>query len=354
MKAMIDGVLSPATVFVGSLVALTVLYLGRRWFVHPAVALAVLAVSLVFFGLSLGDPQFAAVALAPDNIPIVAMLYLLGFLTWLATVQAVENDRRQQRGEPPREKELAEKVFTWPDLVYSELICIVLVMAVLLAWSLLVPAPLEQPADPAVTPNPSKAPWYFLGIQELLFYGDPWLVGVAVPCLMVLGLMAVPYLDFNPEGSGYYTIARRRLAYCLFQFGFWQLWILLIVIGTFFRGTELEFLRTLRGPRPAKTPVAGQRPVAEDRRAEHSGDLFSGAAAASGPYRAGQRPPADGAPAFHGLRGAALVHAGIAVEDAPALDVRRAVHRRLARVVLQFLSGRAAVIFRTPAISLSS
>ena len=92
-----------------------------------------------------------------------------------------------------------------------------------------------------MTPNPSKAPWYFLGIQELLFYGDPWLVGVAVPCLMVLGLMAVPYLDFNPEGSGYYTIARRRVAYCLFQFGFWQLWILLIVIGIFFRGPNWSF-----------------------------------------------------------------------------------------------------------------
>ena len=102
-------------------------------------------------------------------------------------------------------------------------------------------APLEQPANPALTPNPSKAPWYFLGIQELLIYGDPWLVGVAVPCLMVLGLMAVPYLDFNPQGSGYYTIAQRRFAYCVFQFGFWQLWILLIVIGTFFRGPNWSF-----------------------------------------------------------------------------------------------------------------
>jgi hypothetical protein len=254
MKAMIDGVLSPATVFTGSLAALTVLYLGRRWFVRPAVALALLVLSLVFFGFSLRDPHFAAIALAPDNIPIVAMLYLLGFLTWLATAQAMENDRRLRRGEPPREKEREGKVFTWPDLVYSELICIVVVMAVLLVWSLLVPAPLEQPANPALTPNPSKAPWYFLGIQELLSYGDPWLVGVTVPCLMVLGLMAVPYLDFNPQGSGYYTIARRPVAYCLFQFGFWQLWILLIVIGTFFRGPNWSFFGLYEARDPQKLP----------------------------------------------------------------------------------------------------
>jgi hypothetical protein len=241
MKTTIDNLLSPATIFLGSLAVLVVFYLGRRWFVRPAVAVTILILSLAFLGFSLCDPQFAAIALAPDNIPIVAMLYLLGFFTWLATAQAVENDRRMERGEPPREKEREARVFTWPDLVYSELICMVLVMALLLAWSLLVPAPLEQPANAALTPNPSKAPWYFLGIQELLIYGDPWLVGVAVPCLMVLGLMAVPYLDFNPEGSGYYTITRRRVAYCLFQFGFWQLWILLIVIGTFFRGPNWSF-----------------------------------------------------------------------------------------------------------------
>ena len=91
------------------------------------------------------------------------------------------------RGEPVREKEFARKAPTWPDLVYSELICMVVVMTLLLAWSLLVPAPLEQPANPAVTPNPSKAPWYFLGLQELLFHGDAWLAGMVVPCLAVWG-----------------------------------------------------------------------------------------------------------------------------------------------------------------------
>ncbi len=283
MKTIIDGVLSPATIFVGSLGVLGVLYLGRRWFVRPAVAGSLLILSLVFLGLSLCDRQFAAVVLAPDNIPIVAMLYLLGFFTWLATAQAVENDRRMERGEPPREKEREAKVFTWPDLVYSELICMVLAVAVLLAWSLLVRAPLEQPANPAVTPNPSKAPWYFLGIQELLFYGDPWLVGVAVPCLMVLGLMAVPYLDFNPQGSGYYTIARRRLAYGVFQFGFWQLWILLIVMGTFFRGPNWSFFGLYEVRDPQKLAGLDGDATAQAGRAGPAGRLLSGAAAALGP-----------------------------------------------------------------------
>ena len=145
-------------------------------------------------------------------------------------------------------------------------------MTLLLAWSLLVPAPLEQPANPAVTPNPAKAPWYFLGVQELLFYADAWLAGVAVPCLIVLGLMALPYLDFNPAGSGYYTIARRPLAYLVFQFGFWQLWILLIVVGTFFRGPNWGFFGPYEVRDPQKLPSMENVPLPKivDRRSWRS------------------------------------------------------------------------------------
>jgi hypothetical protein len=255
IKNAIDSMLSPATVFFGSLALLAALYFGRRWFVRPVVAATLMALSLAFLGASLCDRQFAALVLAPDNIAIVAMVYLLGFFTWLATAQAVENDRRCGRGEPPVEKDHGRKVFTWPDLVYGELICMVLVMTLLLAWSLMVPAPLEQPANPAVTPNPSKAPWYFLGVQEMLFYGDARLVGVLTPCLMVLGLMAIPFLDFNPEGSGYYTIAKRRFAYLTFQFGFLQLWILSILVGTFFRGPNWGFFGLYEVRAPQRLPM---------------------------------------------------------------------------------------------------
>jgi hypothetical protein len=111
----------------------------------------------------------------------------------------------------------------------------------LVVWSLGLKAPLEQPANPVVTPNPSKAPWYFLGLQEMLVFSDAWNVGVVVPCLIVLGLMAIPYLDFNPQGNGYYTIGQRRFAYVVFQFGFLALWVLLILVGTFIRGPNWNF-----------------------------------------------------------------------------------------------------------------
>ena len=71
-----------------------------------------------------------------------------------------------------------DKVLVWPDLVYIEFISLILFMVFLIVWSILVAAPLEEPANPASTPNPSKAPWYFLGLQEMLVYFDPWLAGI--------------------------------------------------------------------------------------------------------------------------------------------------------------------------------
>jgi hypothetical protein len=192
-------------------------------------------------GASLTDPEFAQIVLKPDNVPIVAMVYLLGFFTWLGAAQAAENDRRLQQGRPPMEKDLDETTLVWPDLVYIELICMVILSAVLIVWSIVLRAPLEQPANPVVTPNPSKAPWYFLGLQEMLVFFDPAIAGVILPGLIILGLMAIPYLDSNPKGSGYYTIAQRRFGYVAFQLGFLQLWILLILIGTFFRGPNWNF-----------------------------------------------------------------------------------------------------------------
>jgi hypothetical protein len=113
--------------------------------------------------------------------------------------------------------------------------------AFLIAWAVLLPAPLEEPASAVKTPNPSKAPWYFLGLQELLVYYDPWMAGVVLPGTVVVGLMAIPYLDFNKKGNGYYTIEERQFAYLTFQFGFFVLWITLIVMGTFLRGPNWNF-----------------------------------------------------------------------------------------------------------------
>jgi len=241
IKAAVDGALSPVTLMLGVFATLVVLYLGRAFFVKPAAAWAGFNASLLFLGLSMTDPVFASIVTRADNVPIVGMVYLLALFTWLGVRQAVENDRRMAAGDPPAEKDFAEKFLTWPDLVYPELICMILLSTLLVVWSLVIPAPLEQPANPIVTPNPSKAPWYFLGLQEMLVYGDPWLIGVVVPCLIVFGLMAIPYLDRNPAGAGYYTIDRRRFAFLTFQFGFLMLWVLLILVGTFFRGPNWNF-----------------------------------------------------------------------------------------------------------------
>ena len=165
VKRAINGMLSPAAVVIGGLILVAIAYLARSWLVRPAVAWAGLNLSLLFLGLSVCDPIFARTVLAPDNVPIVAMVYLLGFFTWLAAAQAVENDRRGVAGQPPREAEDAQRVFVWPDLVYSELIAAVTLLGLLLAWSLLVPAPLEQPANAAITPIRRRPQWYFLGLQ---------------------------------------------------------------------------------------------------------------------------------------------------------------------------------------------
>jgi hypothetical protein len=242
VRDFIDNRLANAVMYsVGTLGGLIVLYLGRRFFVRPMAAWTLWNVSLLFMGLSITDAEFAAIVTKPDNVPIVGMVFLLGFFTWLATYQAVRNDERAARGEGPHEALHNEKVLVWPDLVYTEMICMVALTAILILWAIGLQAPLEEPASAVKTPNPSKAPWYFLGLQEMLVYFDPWMAGVVLPSLVIFGLMAIPFLDFNRQGNGYYTINQRKFAYLVFQFGFLEIWVTLIILGTFLRGPNWNF-----------------------------------------------------------------------------------------------------------------
>ena len=168
----------------------------------------------------------------PDNIPIVLMLGLTVFYTWFSMTKARRNDLQDISDEA----KLSDKVQVWPYLVKVEFLAALLIMAILTVWSVGLDAPLEQPANPALTPNPSKAPWYFLGLQEILVYFDPWIAGVVLPTLIIVGLCAIPYIDINPKGNGYYTFKERPFAILTFMFGFLVLWVSLIVLGTFFRG----------------------------------------------------------------------------------------------------------------------
>lgn len=242
VRSVIDTVTAQAWLYtLGTTLALAVMYLFRRFFCNPIVAWSGLNIILLMMGLSLTDKEFAEIVTKPDNVPIVAMVFLLGFFTWLATSRAIKNDDRMEQGLESLEKENNEKVLVWPDLVYTEMICMVVLTAILILWGIGLKAPLEEPASSVKTPNPSKAPWYFLGLQEMLVYFDPWMAGVVLPSLVVFGLMAIPFLDFNKAGNGYYTIKERKFAYLIFQFGFLELWVTLIVLGTFLRGPNWNF-----------------------------------------------------------------------------------------------------------------
>ena len=129
-----------------------------------------------------------------------------------------------------------DKVHTWPHLVRGEFLVTLFVLVVLIIWSIVIDAPLEEPAIPTGTPNPSKAPWYFLGLQEMLVYFDPWNAGVVMPTLIIVGLMVIPFIDINPKGNGYYTFKDRKYEILTFFLGFHVLWVSMIMIGTFFRG----------------------------------------------------------------------------------------------------------------------
>ncbi|HKP36719.1 MAG TPA: hypothetical protein VJT71_07665 [Pyrinomonadaceae bacterium] len=211
-----------------------------------------LIVAVVLIGLfiySVQDwSQLWKITSAPDNIPIVAMLFLVPFFTWLGVKQAAANDRlivelendpklaktHHRKAEPWRPG-WAKELHVWPYLVRIEFLAAVIVTVILYVWSITLNAPLEEPANPNLTMNPSKAPWYFLGLQEMLVYFDPWIAGVVMPSIIMIGLMVFPYVDSNPLGNGYYTFRQRRFAIWMFGWGF-LMWILLIVIGTFIRG----------------------------------------------------------------------------------------------------------------------
>lgn len=139
-----------------------------------------------------------------------------------------------------KEKDFIDGEFVWPNLVFKEFLAIVSVLGLLLVWGLLIDAPLGPEADPNWTENPAKAPWYFLGLQELLVYFDPWFAGFLIPNIIIVGLVAIPYLDVNNKVSGGYTYSRRKKAIIIFGFGY-VMWFLLIFVGTFLRGPNWSF-----------------------------------------------------------------------------------------------------------------
>jgi hypothetical protein len=241
IKAAVNAAMNPVSYFVLALIGLAAVLYYRKFFTDPPVAWGILQATLLVSGWAMTDNNVKDIITKPDNVPIVILIFSVGFTTWLALRKAVINDERLERGEPPIEKVQDEKVLVWPDLVYTELIAMVVCTFALVVWAVFLKAPLEQPASPSRIPNPSKAPWYFLGLQEMLVYFDPWMAGVVLPTFIIVGLIALPYIDFNQKGNGYYTFAQRKFAISTFLLGFIVLWVVLIVLGTFLRGPNWNF-----------------------------------------------------------------------------------------------------------------
>ncbi len=131
-------------------------------------------------------------------------------------------------------------VFAWPNLFMAELVVFLITVAGVLLVSLFFNAPLEEPVNVMHPPNPAKAPWYFLGLQEQVSYSAFW-GGVGIPTIEVLLLLLVPYLDRKVAGVGRWFARERLLANSLFL-TFVVVNVVLIIIGTFFRGPNWEFV----------------------------------------------------------------------------------------------------------------
>jgi menaquinol-cytochrome c reductase cytochrome b/c subunit len=128
--------------------------------------------------------------------------------------------------------EPVDKVNTWPHLMLPEFISLMVMMAFLILLSAILQAPLLEEANPNITPNPAKAPWYFLGLQEALSYWDPQIAGVMIPLVIgLLGFAAIPYIDRNKENNP----SKRKYAIMMYTF-FLAGAGTLTIIGVLFRG----------------------------------------------------------------------------------------------------------------------
>jgi quinol-cytochrome oxidoreductase complex cytochrome b subunit len=133
--------------------------------------------------------------------------------------------------------EAQDKVHTWPHLLVIEFAAILIMTAGLTIFAALVRAPLLGLADFNKTPNPSKAPWYFLGLQELLTMFHPMIAGVTIPGMALFLLMVAPFIDKNPSNKP----EDRKFAISMFTL-FLMMWAVLVIIGSFFRGPGFNFV----------------------------------------------------------------------------------------------------------------
>jgi quinol---cytochrome c reductase cytochrome c subunit, bacillus type len=150
-----------------------------------------------------------------------------------------------------------ERVMTYPEVFFRAVVAIEVLAIALVITSLLWDAPLEGLADPMHTPNPAKAPWYFLGLQELLHYFPPVVAGVLIPGLVVMALIVIPYFNINVEAEGLWLRDKAKrlrilgivvVLFCIFLaiFDVWVALVPTVIVAAFM------FLATQTDPQKVK------------------------------------------------------------------------------------------------------
>ncbi len=135
------------------------------------------------------------------------------------------------------EKQLEDSVFVWPHLLVREFLAAMVMTVALTLVSILIDAPLREHSDPNLTPNPAKAPWYFLGLQEILHYFPPTIAGVLVPGGVLVALAALPYIDRNPSRA----YEDRKLSISVFTI-IAVFFAVVTLMGSFFRGAGWQWV----------------------------------------------------------------------------------------------------------------
>lgn len=136
-----------------------------------------------------------------------------------------------------KEPDEQDLVMVWPHLLVRHAVAALAVLLLVLVISIFFDAPLREIADPTSTPNPEKAPWYFAALQELLSHFHPLVAGVLIPTAIVLGMVALPYIDRNPATRP----RHRKVAVAAFTL-FLVLWIGLTLVGFAFRGPNWDWV----------------------------------------------------------------------------------------------------------------
>ena len=156
----------------------------------------------------------------------------------IAARERVEQRRRQvEVPSTVRDDSEDEMVVSFPEFVFKEFIAAVAMTVFLIIVSIWLQAPLLGKANPGMTPNPSKAPWYFLGLQEMLTMFHPMVAGVMIPGMGLVALGAAGYVDKNPSNKP----EDRKFAIAIFTL-FMMFWAVLVIIGSIFRGEGQNFI----------------------------------------------------------------------------------------------------------------